>query len=113
MVSTMGTFPVASNEVDKMLHTLAQENCEPLLQDEISTQLSRSWVAAVMGQPSKEDKSKPRSFDYSKKKINDVLKWRKKNGLLASEIDHRIHADGDPKQGGKYVFELETGAFYW
>ncbi len=109
----MRTFPVANKDVEKMLRTLAQENPDPLVQDEINAHLSRSWVAAVMGQPSRKDKSQPRSFDYSKKKINDVLEWRKKNELLASDIQDRIEADGDPKQGGKYVFELETGAFYW
>ncbi len=107
----MSCFPVTSKDVDLMLHSLSQEHVE--MQDEIK-QLSRTWVAAVMGQPSKQDKSQPRSFEYSKQKISDVLKWRQENELLASDVQERITTDGDPKkQGSKYIRELNSGSFYW
>ncbi len=104
------TFPVTNNDIDRMIHTLTQENFE--LKDEIK-QLSRSWIAAVMGQSPKNDQTHPRSFDYSKKNIYEVLKWRQENGLLVSEIQGRIDTDSDPKQGGKYVHNLGFGCLYW
>lgn len=103
-------FPVASREIDQMILTLIQENLD--LQDEIK-ELSRSWVVAVMGQPSKKDRTQPRSFDYSKKKILNVLKWRQENRLLASDLKDRIDVDGNPKQDSRYAFEFGCGCFYW
>ena len=103
-------FTVTSLEIDQMLLSLTEENLH--LQNEIK-QLSRSWVATVMSQPSKKDKTQPRSFDYSKNKIYNNLRWRQENRLLASDLEYRIDTDGDPKQGDKYTFELGTGCFYW
>ena len=106
----MTVFSVHTREIDQMLLILTQEN--PDLYYEIKL-LSKNWIAAVMGQPSKNDTSRPRSFDYSKKKIIDVLKWRQEKRLLVSDLEDRIYTDGNPKQGSKYSFELGTGCLYW
>ncbi len=109
-------FSVTDNEVDRMLLALAEEHDEDLdMQDEIK-QLSRSWVTAVMSQLYSKGKNKKqpqrRPFEYSKKKILCVLEWRRKYGLLRSDLPKRMIVDGDPING-KYAKEFSMGCFYW
>lgn len=108
--SVPNMFQVRSDEIDRMLLSLAEEN-EQDLQDEIQ-HLSRSWIAAVMGQPYRKNKNQRRPFEYSKKKIQRVLKWRQSYRLLRSILPERILADGDSTKG-KYANEFGTGCFYW
>ena len=103
-------FSIANSEVDRLLLTLMKEN--PELKTEIQ-QLSKLWVKQVMSQPSKYNKKKPRSFEYSKQKVFDALKWRQNNFLLNSDLEKRIPQDGDPGLGNAYEKELNTGCFYW
>ena len=105
----MSLSPVPSCEIDRLLRTLMKEN--PELQDEIE-RLSKCWVAEVMSQPSKRNKGQPRSFEYSKSKIADVIKWRQKNKFLHSEVERRVELQGNPSQK-TYLKEFSTGSFYW
>ena len=97
-------------EIDRLIAALIQE--KPDLKNDIE-QISRQWITQVMIQPSKKDKNQTRSFEYSKEKILNVMKWRQKNMLLDSDIEMRIKADGDPNLGGKLANEFNTGCFYW
>jgi len=101
--------PVSSCEIDRLLRALMEEN--PELQNEIE-HLSRLWIAEVMNQPSKSNKGQKRSFDYSKSKIANVLKWRQNNGFLLAEVERRVELQGNPMQT-TYLKEFNTGCFYW
>ena len=103
-------FSIDPIEIDRLIAALIREN--PDLKNDIE-KISRKWVTQVMIQPSKNDKNQPRSFEYSKKKILNVIKWRQKNMLLDADIEKRIEADGDPNLGGKFANEFNTGCFYW
>ena len=103
----LSTIP--SCEIDRLLRALMEEN--PELQNEIE-HLSRRWVAEVMSQPSKSNKDRPRSFDYSKSKIESVLKWRKNHGFLLAEVERRVELQGNPLQK-TYLKEFNTSCFYW
>lgn len=103
-------FSVSNDDIDRMLAALVDENEEDL-QDDIK-HLSRSWVATVMGQPYNKNKKQRRPFEYSKKKIVRVLKWRQSYDLLRRRLPERILTDGDWRKG-KYADEFGMGCFYW
>ena len=100
--------PAIDIDVDRMIKTLLCEEKEDL-KDEI-TQLSRRWVTEVMSQPCKGNNLKIRSFSYSKKKISDVLRWRKKRGLLSPMIPEAVK-NLDEKNLSS--LNEHIGSFYW
>ena len=102
-------FEMPSADVDRMIKTLLSEEDEDL-NDDIRN-LSRQWITDVMSQPSKSNKLKVRSFGYSKKKISDVLKWKKKRGLLNSMIPDAIKNLEKGEVGDIRVFQ--NNCFYW
>mmetsp|Transcript_12973 Transcript_12973/g.19453 ORF Transcript_12973/g.19453 Transcript_12973/m.19453 type:complete len:285 (-) Transcript_12973:130-984(-) len=70
-------FQTSVEEVDQMIVELTSTEA---IRSEVAS-LSKTWIKNVMSQPSKKNKDARRSFEYSKKKLETYLLWRKENNI--------------------------------
>lgn len=106
-------------QVIKMIEQLSQE----FDKDEVQ-KLSKSWIRAVMSQPDKKKKDCRRSFEYSKKKLSEYLRWRKKSNVT-SKIAYNLKNDprcddadeqkvlSKKKNKTEAIKSASPGSLYW
>lgn len=97
------TFHTSFEDVDRMIADLTSDEA---IRSEVSF-LSKSWVKSVMSQPSKSNKDEKRSFEYSKKKLERYLLWRKENNVVDLV---RANIQGTDQE---FFVDIAEKSLYW
>jgi len=113
-----GSFNVTIEEMSILRAELASEFPEDY------NYLSDSYIRSVASKPYSKDPSIRRPFEYSQKKLNDVMRWREEGG--ATELEELVkiangrwdapEATSDPERYTKakaLVTSLNYGSTYW
>mmetsp|Transcript_12782 Transcript_12782/g.14423 ORF Transcript_12782/g.14423 Transcript_12782/m.14423 type:complete len:288 (-) Transcript_12782:128-991(-) len=101
-------YHISDAEVSQMIEAVCSNTD---FNDDDTKHINRRWVKAVMSQPYSEDKTIRRPFEYSQKKIEKHIKWRKENRVNSLMSTYLSQQPSD--EDNELQFEIDQGAFYW
>ncbi len=129
---TNQSFVVTDEEVSSMIDALSRD-----FETNEVAKISKSWIKAVMNQPSRKNKIKKnskatrRSFEYSQKKFRKYLQWRTDSDVtnkIEYHLNNTVETETETETGTigstssfssvednttKLITTTSPGSFYW